>query len=104
MPFVVREMGLEPTRLWLDTGTSSLPVYLFQHSRIGAFWTLDYYSPIICKSQEFFSNVLNTNLKTPLFFVIRFSFCVYYMARQPSRASKKRARVPGPTWEPVTGS
>ena len=28
-------MGLEPTRLWLDTGTSSLPVYLFQHSRIG---------------------------------------------------------------------
>lgn len=32
---MVREMGLEPTRLWLDTGTSSLPVYLFQHSRIG---------------------------------------------------------------------
>ncbi len=31
---MVREMGLEPTRLWLDTGTSSLPVYLFQHSRI----------------------------------------------------------------------
>ena len=35
MSFVVREMGLEPTRLWLDTGTSSLPVCLFQHSRIG---------------------------------------------------------------------
>ena len=34
---MVREMGLEPTRLWLDTGTSSLPVYLFQHSRI---WVL----------------------------------------------------------------
>ena len=32
--YMVREMGLEPTRLWLDTGTSSLPVYLFQHSRI----------------------------------------------------------------------
>lgn len=30
---LVREMGLEPTRLWLDTGTSSLPVYRFQHSR-----------------------------------------------------------------------
>ena len=33
MSFLVREMGLEPTRLWLDTGTSSLPVCLFQHSR-----------------------------------------------------------------------
>ena len=32
--YMVREMGLEPTRLWLDTGTSSLPVYLFQHSRV----------------------------------------------------------------------
>ena len=31
---LVREMGLEPTRLWLDTGTSSLPVCLFQHSRV----------------------------------------------------------------------
>ena len=32
--FLVREKGLEPSRLWLDTGTSSLPVYLFQHSRV----------------------------------------------------------------------
>ena len=40
---MVREMGLEPTRLWLDTGTSSLPVYLFQHSRIEISWTLEYY-------------------------------------------------------------
>ena len=31
---MVREKGLEPSRLWLDTGTSSLPVYLFQHSRV----------------------------------------------------------------------
>ena len=32
--FLVREKGLEPSRLWWNTGTSSLPVYLFQHSRI----------------------------------------------------------------------
>ena len=31
---LVREKGLEPSRLRWDTGTSSLPVYLFQHSRI----------------------------------------------------------------------
>ena len=31
---VVRGKGLEPSRLWMDTGTSSLPVYLFQHPRI----------------------------------------------------------------------
>ena len=31
---LVREKGLEPSRLCWDTGTSSLPVYLFQHSRI----------------------------------------------------------------------
>ena len=30
---LVREKRLELSRLWLDTGTSSLPVYLFQHSR-----------------------------------------------------------------------
>ena len=30
---LVREKGLEPSRLRWDTGTSSLPVYLFQHSR-----------------------------------------------------------------------
>lgn len=34
LSFLVREMGLEPTRLRLDTGTSSLPVCLFQHSRM----------------------------------------------------------------------
>ena len=34
--FLVREKGLEPSRLWLDTGTSSLPVYLFQHSRLSS--------------------------------------------------------------------
>ena len=34
IPTLVREKGLEPSRLWLDTGTSSLPVYRFQHSRI----------------------------------------------------------------------
>ncbi len=58
----------------------------------GAFWTLDYYIPHEGKSQEFFSNVFN------------YRETGAYMARQPSRASKKRARVPGPTWEPVTGS
>ena len=31
---LVREKRLELSRLWLDTGTSSLPVYLFQHSRM----------------------------------------------------------------------
>lgn len=31
---LVREKRLELSRLWLDTGTSSLPVYLFQHSRV----------------------------------------------------------------------
>ena len=31
---MVREKRLELSRLWLDTGTSSLPVYLFQHSRL----------------------------------------------------------------------
>ena len=31
---MVREKRLELSRLWLDTGTSSLPVYLFQHSRV----------------------------------------------------------------------
>lgn len=31
---LVREKGLEPSRLWWNTGTSSLPVYLFQHSRV----------------------------------------------------------------------
>ncbi len=31
---MVREMGLEPTRL-NDTRPSNVPVYLFQHSRIG---------------------------------------------------------------------
>ena len=52
---MVREMGLEPTRLWLDTGTSSLPVYLFQHSRIcDALWTLGYYISEKEKSQAFF--------------------------------------------------
>ena len=36
LSFLVREKGLEPSRLWLDTGTSSLPVYLFQHSRLSS--------------------------------------------------------------------
>lgn len=34
LPVLVREKGLEPSRLWWDTGTSSLPVYRFQHSRV----------------------------------------------------------------------
>ncbi len=51
---LVREMGLEPTRLWLDTGTSSLPVCRFQHSRKA----LAYYNRLIgfVNSNFFFSS------------------------------------------------
>lgn len=43
-PYLVREMGVEPTRPKSDTGTSSLPVYQFQHSRMFLLWREDNYS------------------------------------------------------------
>ena len=78
MSFLVREMGLEPTRLWLDTGTSSLPVCLFQHSRIG--YALSNAKFIIARkeylSRKRSSNIFNTQrLKRPL---RKYATALYY--------------------------
>ena len=61
---VVREKRLELSRLWLDTGTSSLPVYLFQHSRISR--RESYYNRILQFVNRFFrfSDTLSMTAQT----------------------------------------
>ncbi len=62
---MVREKGLEPSRLWLDTGTSSLPVYLFQHSRISK--CESYYNRIFPFVNRYFYGIEADGIETLVF-------------------------------------